>query len=324
LKEEESSEHRYGRVDLSAYCVISIWFGCNNDCTICMLGDMKRKLPVIGFDRYRGVLCQIKNDGRFRNLILSGAEVSTFDELDRYVQFADSLDWFTKIQIQTNGRRLGDKDYVRHLIACGVNEFFVSIHGLQEVHDAVARVPGAFKETMQGIKNLEAFDVNVITNTVLTKANLRDITRLVTVLSTERVSEIQLWNFFPMERTDTRDLVIGIKEFVGLLPELPAIVNPTGKALVLKSFPECLSIGPPVFFDSVFPVTVLPDLFWRQFSECGFGTCFYRERGECKARQCWGLSSAYIRKYGDERDLLNPITSSLPSPLEGERRPACR
>lgn len=318
MKEEEAVDHKYDRIDLSAYCVISIWFGCNNDCIICMLGDMKRKLPVIGFDRFRSVLCQIRNDGRFRNLIVSGAEVSTFDEVGRYVQFADSLEWFEKIQIQTNGRNLADKDYVQHLIACGVNEFFISIHGLKEVHDAVVRVPGAFKETMQGIKNLEDFDVNVITNTVLTKANFHDITHLMTVLSNKRVSEIQLWNFFPMERTDTKDLVISMKEFVGLLPEMLAMVKSAGKALVLKSFPECLSIGPPGFFDSLFPVTVLPDLFWRQFRECGFGTCFHRVRGECKAWQCWGLSSAYIQKYGDERDLLNPITSSQLSPLERE------
>ena len=108
----------YKRVILSSYCVISIWFGCNNQCTICMLGDMKRKLPAIGFDQFRNVLYQIRNDGRFRNLILSGAEVTTFDELERYVQFAASLRWFEKIQIQTNGRRLADKDYIRCLVDC--------------------------------------------------------------------------------------------------------------------------------------------------------------------------------------------------------------
>jgi len=74
---------------------------------------------------------------------------------------------------------------------------------------------------------------------------------------------------------------------------------------VLKSFPECLSRGGPGFFDSLYPVTLLPDRFWREFSECGFGTCVHR--GPCKAWQCWGLSSAYVRKYGDERDLLSPV-----------------
>jgi len=83
-------DHRYRRVDLTEYCVISIWFGCNNNCTICMLGDSKRELPVIGPDRFKNVLYQIRSEGRFRNLILSGAEVTTFDELEGYVQFAAS------------------------------------------------------------------------------------------------------------------------------------------------------------------------------------------------------------------------------------------
>lgn len=171
---------------------------------------------------------------------------------------------------------------------------------------------------MAGLRNLEAFAVNVISNTVLTKTNFHDIPRLMTLLAKERVSEIHLWNFFPMERTDSRDLVVSMKDFLELLPEALAILRPAGKALVLKSFPECLSTGEPGFFDSWFPVTLLPDLFWRQFSESGFGRCIYRDREECKAKACWGLSSAYIQKYGDERGLLKPITPSQSPLLEGE------
>jgi len=298
---------RYARVDLSAYVVISIWFGCNNRCTICMLGEMKEHLPIIGFDQFRSVLYRIRDEARFQNLILSGAEVTTFDELDRYVQFAGSLGWFKKIQIQTNGRRLADRDYIRYLVDCGVNEFFVSIHGLEAVHDTVAREPGAFLETLEGIRNLQSFDVNVITNTVLTRTNLPDIPELFALLLGEGVSETQLWNYFPMERTDTKDLVVSMKNFVALLSGLLALGKKTGKALVFKSFPSCLSRGEPGFFDGLFPITVLPDMFWRGFSECGFGACFHRQRGACHVRECWGLSSAYIEKYGEERDLLSPI-----------------
>jgi MoaA/NifB/PqqE/SkfB family radical SAM enzyme len=283
-----------------------------------MLSGLKRHLLPIGFDNFKRVLIDIRNDGRFENLILSGAEVTTFDDLDRYIQFAASLGWFRKIQVQTNGRRLSDKGYLRRLIDFGVNEFFVSIHGLKEVHDAVVRVPGAFKETMQGIKNLEAFDVNVITNTVLTMANFHDIPELFALLLKERVSEIHLWNYFPMERIDTKDFVVSMKDFVALLPKLLSLGEESGKALVFKSFPSCLSRGEPGFFDSLFPVTVLPDLFWREFSECGFGLCIYRDRDECKVRECWGLSSAYIQKYGDERNLLKPITPSHPLSRGGQ------
>jgi MoaA/NifB/PqqE/SkfB family radical SAM enzyme len=297
----------YTRVDLTQYVVISICFSCNNDCSICMLSGLKRKFPAIGFDRFKNVIIDIVNSGRFENLILSGAEVTTFNDLDKYVQFAASLGWFKKIQIQTNGRRLSEKGYLRHLIDCGVNEFFISIHGLDDVHDAVTRTSGSFDELAAGLKNLEAYDVNVISNTVLTKTNLHDMARLMTFLSNERISEIQLWNFFPMERTDTRDLVVSMKDFTEVLPEILSIVKRAGKPLVLKSFPECLSMGEPGFFDSLFPVTVLPDVFWRKFSESGFGTCIYRQREECKAWKCWGLSSAYVQKYGDERNLLKPM-----------------
>jgi MoaA/NifB/PqqE/SkfB family radical SAM enzyme len=294
----------YARVDLSKYAVISIWFGCNNKCSICMLPAPKAKLPPLGFDRFREVVTDIVHDGRYQNLILSGAEVTTHDELDNYVQFASSFGWFRKIQIQTNGRKLNDKNYLKHLIDCGVNEFFVSMHGPESVHDAVTGVSGSFKETVRGLRNLEAFDVNVISNTVLTKANFHDIVPLMFFLAKERISEVHMWNFFPMERSDSRDLILDLKDFIGLLPGLLSIMKKAGKAMVLKSFPECLSIGEPGFFDSLFPVTVLPDVFWREFSECGFGACIHRDT--CKAAQCWGLSTAYIRKYGGERALLSP------------------
>ena len=273
-----------------------------------MLSGVKDQLAAIGFDNFKRVLSDIRNEGRFENLILSGAEVTTFEDLGKFAGWAASLGYFKKIQIQTNGRKLKDKVYLKHLIDQGINEFFISIHGLEDAHDAITGRQGAFEETMEGVKNLEAFDVNVISNTVLTGTNFQDMTGLMAFLSTERISEIHLWNYFPMERTDSKDLVVSMKDFLGLLPEIAAIVKPSGKAMVLKGFPECLSIGEPGFFDSLFPVTLLPDRFWREFGECGFGTCIFRERSGCKAGDCWGLSSAYFHKYGDERDLLSPFT----------------
>jgi MoaA/NifB/PqqE/SkfB family radical SAM enzyme len=270
-----------------------------------MLSDMKKDLPAISFDNYKNLLKEIRAGGRFQNLILSGAEVTTCENLDRFAQYAKSLGYFKKIQIQTNGRRLCDREYLAHLIDCGVNEFFVSIHGLEDVHDATTCRPGSFKELKAGLKNLAGHDVNVISNTVLTKRNLDEIPRLIDLLSREKISEIHLWNYFPMERTDSRDLAVSMRDFSGMLQKILPIARSAGKSLVLKSFPICLSSGEPGFFDSFFPETIIPDRFWREFSACGFGGCVYRN--ECKAYECWGLSSAYTDKYGNEKDILSPI-----------------
>lgn len=295
------------RVDLGTYIVVSIWFGCNNDCTICMLSDMKNHFSPLGFERFKQALHEIRAEGRFENLILSGAEVTTCRDLDQYSGFAASLGWFRKIQIQTNGRRLADNAYLKQLIESGVNEFFISIHGLEEVHDGITRVSGSFKETMAGIHNLEAYPVNVMTNTVLTKHNYQDIAPLMIQLCRTKTREIHLWNFYPMEPRDSKDRVVNLHEFVDLLHAILPILRAAGKPLVLKSFPECLATGEPGFFDSRYPTTILPDKFWKRFDESGFGQCYHRKTGICSNRECWGLSRAYIEKYGDERDMLLPV-----------------
>ena len=295
------------RIDFSRYCVISIWFGCNNRCSICMLGKVRGRLPGIGFERYHQAILAVRRGGRYENLILSGGEVTTFDALDRYVRCAASLDWFKRIQIQTNGRRLNDRGYLDHLIDSGVNEFFVSLHGFGPTHDAATGVAGSFHQTLAGLKNLSGRSVDVISNTVLTRDNFAEILSLVRFLCKTCVSEIHLWNYFPMAPVDRRDLLVQLGEVAIILPQLRQIVQAAGKVMVLKSFPLCLGAEPPVYLDSIFPQTVLPDLFWQEFERCGFGQCVHRAAGFCRTLECWGLCSAYVEKYGDERGLLQPM-----------------
>lgn len=270
-----------------------------------MLSGMKKELPFIDFDMFHRVLVYFKEKLDSENLILSGAELTTFEDLDKYIEFAASLGWFKKIQLQTNGRKLSDKSYLKHLIDCGVNEFFISIQGLEASHDAVTRIPGSFKETMEGIRNLEAYPVYVITNTVLTRLNYHEVTPLFALLSKGALKEIHLWNFFPMEKTDTRDLLVSMKDGHELISRVVPLVEKSGKPLVLKNFPECLCFGDFAFLDNSYPVTFIGETYWKAFDENRFGLCRYRDR--CRARECWGLTHAHVEKYGDEKDFLKPI-----------------
>ena len=280
-----------------------------------MLSGMKKELPFIDFDLFHRVLVYFKEKLDCEYLILSGAELTTFEDLDKYIKFASSLGWFKKIQLQTNGRKLSDKSYLRHLMGCGINELFISIQGLEASHDAITRVPGSFKETLEGIHNLEAYPVYAITNTVLTKLNYHEVTPLFESLCKEALSEIHLWNFFPMERTDTRDLLVSMEDCRELLSRVIPLVEKSGKPLVLKNFPECLCFGELAFLDNSYPVTFIGETYWKAFDENRFGLCGYRD--DCRAHECWGLTHAHVEKYGDERDILKPITRSHP-PLEGE------
>lgn len=293
------------RIDFNTYVTVPVWYGCNNDCVICMLSGLKSDLPFIDFDLFRNFVLHIKDRLGCRNLILSGAEITTFDDLDKYIEFVESLGWFRKIQIQTNGRRLKDRDYLGSLIRCGVNEFFVSIQGLEESHDATTRRQGSFRETMEGLDNLGKYPVNVMTNTVLTKTNYHEVVPLLAKLSVGPVSEIHLWNVFPMESSDTKDLLVSMRDCRDLLRELIPVMEATGKPLILKNIPECLFTGELVFLDNGFPITLIGDTYWNAFDQNRFGMCPYGE--ECRSQICWGLTQAHVQKYGDEREILSPI-----------------
>ncbi len=293
------------RIDLAGYTVIPLWYGCNNRCVICMLAPVKGKLPPVDFDLFRKLVTGIVRNGRYRRLILSGAEVTTFPQLEKYVEFAASIDYFETIQIQTNGRRLSDAGYLRRLIDAGVNEFFISVHGPREVHDTLSRVPGSYDQTMEGIGNLQDYPVNVLTNTVLTRLNYTHVPALLSHIAGKKVSEMHVWNFFPMEERDSKDLIVSMKDLLAVLADALPLLSSGRKPLVLKALPECLPVSDPVLVDSDFPPTLIPDVFWETLQKSGFGACGYRDA--CKAKKCWGLSGAYIAKYGDERDILSPI-----------------
>lgn len=297
-----------GRIDFSTYAVIPLWYGCNSKCTICMLSSLEKRLAAVPFDLYKTLVVKLIHDGRRRNLILSGGEVTTFEHLERYVEFAASFSWFSRIQIQTNARRLADSDYLRHLIEVGVNEFFVSLHGPEQVHDAINRRPGAFREVMTGLENLSRYDgISVITNTVWTRFNSGHIAPLFSqIAQLPFLREMHLWNFFPMEEK-SHALVESLSELVKRLPEIAEGPVLNAKPLVLKAFPACIEVPAGVHNDNEFPLTLIADIFWRTLGQCGFGRCVHRNR--CADEKCWGLSNAYRAKYGEEPELLRPLVA---------------
>jgi hypothetical protein len=60
------------RIDLVKYVTVPVWYGCNNNCVICMLSGIKKELPFIDLDLFHRVLVYFKEKLDCENLILSG------------------------------------------------------------------------------------------------------------------------------------------------------------------------------------------------------------------------------------------------------------
>jgi MoaA/NifB/PqqE/SkfB family radical SAM enzyme len=285
--------------------VVPVWYHCNSKCTFCMVERQMGELPTITLPQFEKVIRGVVAGGHYDGLILSGGEVTTFPQLADYLSLASSFGWFRRIQIQTNARKLADADLTRRLVQAGLNEAFISLHGLEEVQDEITEIKGGWRETMQGIDNLAANGVHLITNTVLTKQNFGNLLPLIETICALPVRELHMWNFFPMAGEDRHDLLVNMNDFFALLPDILAIVERAGKPIVFKGFPECLSLGRPGFFDSKFPLNLIDKAFWDNFDENQFGNCVHK--AACSAKGCFGLSGAYVRKFGQESGLLCPV-----------------
>lgn len=289
FKPEESIEN---------YLTVTIGFRCNNRCLSCMLRDVMDRLRPVSPEKYRFLLEETVREGRLNSLILSGGEVTLEEDLPRYLELAKNLNYFRHIRFQTNGRRLADYEYARMLKEAGLDEAFVSVYGPDSrIHESLTRVPGSFKETMQGIRNLNELGVRTITNTVITRLNYRYLADIVTSLSAIlRIDRMEFWNYWPMGETDPHDLLTANETLSPYLAETVARARQMNQAILFKNIPECVLGEYSDYLDNRLPRTVIDEAYWEVYRKNQFGKCPGREH--CGAVNCMGLTAAYLNKFG--------------------------
>ncbi|MFH2203554.1 MAG: radical SAM protein [Elusimicrobiota bacterium] len=169
---------------------LKLGFTCNNRCRFCVQGDKRARFGA----RTSADIDAFLRRGRARGasaLVLTGGEPTVHPTLPGTVRLAAALG-FTTIQIQTNGRRFFYADYCRELLAAGVTEFSPALHGSSpEIHDGLTRAPGSFQQTLQGIRNLKELGAFVLTNTVVTTRNYRDLPELARLFTQLGVDQFQ-------------------------------------------------------------------------------------------------------------------------------------
>lgn len=292
---------------MNKYLVVCIGYECNNDCISCMIGDIKNELKPTSFDEFKKIIDKVPVTKDYDSLIISGAEVTLNDDLSKFIEYAKRMGDFKHIQIQTNGRKLSDIEYCRQLIDSGVDEFYVSIYGSnQETHESLTRTKNSFVETMKGIENLDELNVSIITNTVVTKLNYRNLPEITEKLSVfKNIKRMEFWNYNTMEREDSKDLLESNQNIKPYLLKAIDIGKQKSITVHVMYFPECILEHHSKTLDNSKPGLIIDEKFWEEFEKNEFGQCVFMNI--CRNDNCLGLTTAYIKKFGWDRNLLKPI-----------------
>jgi AdoMet-dependent heme synthase len=154
-------------VPLTAH--VDLTYRCNERCEHCYLDhDDKGEMS---FEEICGLLGELADAGVFF-LILSGGEPMLRRDFFEIVARARALQFNVKVKTNAVLIRTAEAQRLRDL---GVEQMQVSVYSHRpEIHDAVTKLPGSLRRTIEGIRALRAAGLKVAVANVMMRSNLAD------------------------------------------------------------------------------------------------------------------------------------------------------
>jgi cyclic pyranopterin phosphate synthase len=289
---------------------VTVDFHCNSACTFCIVQEGMNNYRGVPLERFVAITEENLRSGKYDRVIFTGGEVTLEKSLLQFVEHARNSGAFRHVRLQTNGRKLADPDYTRSLVDAGIDEFFVSLHGdTAALHDAITQRPGSFDELIGGFENLAKHPVRRITNTVVHRTNIGAFAGIVEVAHTHGVSEMEFWNYLPMEdHADERNLIAPLGEAMPTLRRALERCAALGIRSVTKYVPQCMLGEHGDSLDNSQPDTIIVESFWNEFPRFA---CLYEALCD-HSDECLGLAHDYVRKFGWEENTLQPAPRTRP------------
>jgi AdoMet-dependent heme synthase len=144
-----------------------ITYRCNERCVHCYLDhDDHGEMTTAEIKK---VLAELADAGTFQ-LALSGGEVFMRQDFFEILEYARKL--LFSVKVKTNGVMVRERE-ARRLSDLGVQDVQISIYSDRaEIHDAITKLPGSLKRSLQAIALLRQHGVRVTIANVLMSANL--------------------------------------------------------------------------------------------------------------------------------------------------------
>ena len=146
-----------------------ITYRCNERCVHCYLDhDDHGEMTTAEIKR---VLDELADAGTFF-LTFSGGEVLMRRDFFELLEYARHL--MFAVRIKTNAVMIGEAE-ARRMLELGVDQIQVSIYSHRpEVHDAITKLPGSLRRSIEAIRFLTEQGLRVTIANVLMTANMRD------------------------------------------------------------------------------------------------------------------------------------------------------
>ncbi len=156
---------------------LALTYRCNNNCTHCY-NARPRQHPELSTGQWKHILDNLWQIG-IPHIVFTGGEPTLRPDLPELIAHAERNGQITGIN--TNGRRLKDRDYAQQLFDAGLDHVQITLESHDAaIHDrmvlpsamaASAAGSGAWADTVAGLRNVLTMRMYVMTNTTLLRHN---------------------------------------------------------------------------------------------------------------------------------------------------------
>lgn len=219
---------------------------CNSNCVMCPSPDMTRKkVPQTNMLDLIELARHVPSDTP--HLTITGGEPFLVGKnIFPFLQYLKENFSFTEFLFLTNGRVFAIENYVQQFVENVPNNSIVAIpvHGsCNNVHDAITRADGSFKQTMRGIKQLIKNKIRVEIRVVVSKLNIDDIDAIADLIISQ-LKGIEYVSIIAMEmtgnaRVNKEQVWIPYKETFNRISSALRKMVENGVDVKLYNFPIC-------------------------------------------------------------------------------------
>ncbi|MBW2979920.1 radical SAM protein [Candidatus Woesearchaeota archaeon] len=222
---------------------VPVGYSCNNNCIFCMENDRTarfRRLNALSDQDVERMLLEKKRLGK---VIFTSGEPTLNPKLIEYIKLAKKKGYKT-VAFVTNGRRLSYKPFCIALLRAGANEIIFSMHSTKkEIHEALTRTKGGFKQSWNGLINLsglkQKYNFKIYVSLVLNKLNYNDIQADLGRFSKLNIDGVVLNTLQPLGRGDKKYLIPKYTEVIKKIKNL----HETNIQFSVIDVPLCVAEG---------------------------------------------------------------------------------
>lgn len=233
--------------------------GCQNACSWCYASDMP-DIPELDTASWKQVLDLLWQAG-IPHIDFTGGEPTTRPDLIELVEYAEKF----VTGLITNGRAMSY--LAKDLKRVSLDYVQISIESADPgIHDRIVRSPGAWKETVSGIKAALDEGLYTSTNTTLTRENVDGFPRLIRFLASLGVRYIGCNSLIKTGRgashkdaLEEAELEAVLRESLEIANELKLEFNWFTPTCYLKFNPLNLGLGPKSCSACITNMAVRPD-----------------------------------------------------------------